>query len=122
MAKRPAQKKPAPKHKPQRSLLRLVPRHGAFPVAIAAGLVVLGLATMVAPAYAVTLAINAAFATHLLVVFIEMPKLTPAFLKERASEQDVPVVVIFAVTLPSLRCASARCSWRSTAEGGSLTR
>jgi uncharacterized membrane protein len=94
-----AKRKRSQRTKPSRSPLRLIPRHGAFPLALAAGAIAFVVALFAAPTYAMTIGANAMFATHLLVVFIEMPRLTPEFLKEHSREQDVPAPIIFFVTI-----------------------
>lgn len=94
-------KRPQPKAGTDRSLLRLIPRHGAFPIAAAVGAVAFGIAAALQSGWllAIVVAADAMFVAYLALVAIEIPRLTPEFLKQHADEENVPVWVIFLATL-----------------------
>jgi uncharacterized membrane protein len=76
-----------------------LPKHGAFFIAVAVGLVALVICLFVSPKYAVAVGANALFAVYLGLTGWEFRYLTPAFLKRRAADADTPVVAIFGVTI-----------------------
>lgn len=94
-------RKPRSDPKEPRSLLRLIPRHGAFPIALLVGLVASGAGLLLGLGWLLSSVVggNAMFVTYLAIVAIEVPRLTPEFLRRHAGDEDVPVGVIFVVTL-----------------------
>jgi uncharacterized membrane protein len=94
-------RRPPPKAEKERSILRLIPRHGAFPIALLIGLVAFGasLLAQLGLLVAVVVGANAMFVVYLTLVAIEVPRLTPDFLKRHAGDENVPVWLIFVVTL-----------------------
>lgn len=78
--------------------LKSAPRHAAFYVGAAAGIVGLGVTLLLAPAFAVAIGANAMFVTYLLASFASVPHLTAEFLSRRPDETDAPVAAIFVVT------------------------
>jgi uncharacterized membrane protein len=81
--------------------LRLIPRHGAFPIAVGVGIVGLAIAATLQSGWllAIVIGADAMFVAYLVLVALEVPRLTPEFLKQHADEQNVPVWVIFLATL-----------------------
>ena len=94
-------RRPKSELKESRSLLRLIPRHGAFPIALILGLAASG-ATLIAGLgwlLASVIGGDAMFLAYLAMVAIEVPRLTPEFLRRHADDENVPVGVIFVVTV-----------------------
>ena len=79
--------------------LRMIPRHSAFAIALAAGAVALVVGLAINPSLAAGIAANAMFAVYLGIVFAEIPRLTPEFLKEHADQEDPPFWVIMLVVV-----------------------
>lgn len=98
MAKRPARKKPVA---PGFHLFRLIPRHGAFPIALIVGLIAFGVALTAKIGWLLACVVggNAMFVVYLAIVAIEVPHLTPEFLHQHADDENIPVWAIFLVTL-----------------------
>jgi uncharacterized membrane protein len=90
-----------PKARPgqKRSLFRLIPRHGAFAIAAATGLIAYALGFVFAPDLAIGIGANTWFVVYLGLVFYQLPELTPEKLKIYADEEDPPVLVITLVTV-----------------------
>ena len=76
-----------------------LPRHGAFYVALVAGVLVGATWFLMAPAYAVGVGANVMFAVYLVLAFLELPALTADYLMQRPDDADAPVGVIFGVTV-----------------------
>jgi uncharacterized membrane protein len=74
-------------------------RHTQFIAAALVGVVALAAAFFVAAPIAYSIGANVFFAAYSLLVLMQMPRLTPAYLRKNADATDQPVVVIFAVTL-----------------------
>lgn len=72
-----------------------LPRHGAFYVALASGIVAFLVALWFWPVFAVPLGAITMFAVYLVLVALMFPVLTPAFLRSRADDADTPTVFIF---------------------------
>jgi uncharacterized membrane protein len=93
-------RRPKPDDSPRRRVLRLIPRHGAFPIALIAGLVGFGGALLAqqSPLIAITIGANVMFVAYLAIVALEVPELTPQFLRKHADDENFPVWMIFLVT------------------------
>jgi uncharacterized membrane protein len=105
-----------------RSLLRLIPRHGAFPIALTLGLIASTAALLgnLGWLLASTIGGNAMFLSYLALVAVEVPRLTPGFLGRHADDENVPIGVIFVVTLAIVAlCAYALFSTLNSAERAS---
>ena len=83
----------------KRSLFRLIPRHGAFPIAAAAGAIAYAAALFALPHLSIGIGANVLFVVYLGIVFSELPRLTPELLKQHADQEDPPVAVIMLVTV-----------------------
>lgn len=94
-------RRPRSEEKERRSVLRLIPRHGAFPVALVVGAAAAALAIPVDLGILPTIVVgaNAMFVAYLGLVAFEVPRLKPEFLKRHADDENVPVWVIFLATL-----------------------
>src|SRR5688572_29820665 len=94
-------RRPRSQSKEPRSLLRLIPRQGAFPVALVVGVVASALAIPLNLGILPTIVIgaNVMFVVYLGLVAFEVPRLTPEFLRRHADEENVPIWAIFLVTL-----------------------
>lgn len=66
----------------------------AFAVAAVAGAVAFVAALLTVPGLAVGIGANTLFAVYLVLVFIELPRMTPEFLKEHADREDAPAWMI----------------------------
>jgi uncharacterized membrane protein len=84
-----------------RSFLRLIPRHGAFPVALAVGIVaaLVAVPLQLGPLPTIVIGANAMFVAYLGLVALEVPRLSPEFLRRHADEENVPIWAILLVTL-----------------------
>jgi uncharacterized membrane protein len=80
-------------------LLRLIPRHGAFVAGLVAGIVAYAASAFFVADLAVGLGANMMFLVYLGAVFYEVHSMTPEFLRRHADQEDVPVWLIFVVTL-----------------------
>lgn len=79
--------------------LRLIPRHMAFAISLVAGAVALVITMVAAPQLAMGVTANTMFAVYLAIVFYELPKLTPEYLKEHADREDPPFWLIMVVVI-----------------------
>jgi uncharacterized membrane protein len=86
--------------------MTLLHRHFAFYLAVVAGLVAGGLALWLAPVLAVVIAANAFFLTYLMLTLIALPSLTADYLRHNAASSDVPVWIIFLITLGAVAVAT----------------
>lgn len=78
---------------------RFAARHNLFLVAALLGFVVFAAATALRLQQAVTLGADAFFLAYSVLVLLKMPGLTPQQLHAHARSEDLPVMLIFAVTL-----------------------
>lgn len=76
-----------------------VVRHGQFFAAALVGLIALAAAYLFAIPLPATLAANLFFVIYSGLVLAEMPRMTPTYLHQHARSADLPVLLIFAVTL-----------------------
>jgi len=76
-----------------------LPRHAAFFIALAAGLLVFLGTIWVWPAFAVPFGAITMFVIYLALVALTLPVLTPDFLRSRADEADTPTAFIFAAVV-----------------------
>jgi len=76
-----------------------LPRHSAFFIALAVGIVVSAVTFFWFPVFAVVAGAIAMFMVYLCLVAIMLPVLTPEFLRSRADEADTPTGIIFIVVL-----------------------
>lgn len=74
-------------------------RHGHFFSAAAAGLIGLAAALLFSIPLPATLVANLFFVVYSGLVLFEMPRMTPRYLHEHARSADLPVFLIFALTL-----------------------
>lgn len=74
-------------------------RHGAYLVSLALGVLVMLASLWLWPRYAVAFGVNAMFLAYLAQMAMVLPRLTPAFLKAKAAEADMPVAFIVFSTL-----------------------
>ena len=79
--------------------IKALPRHTAFVVGLCMGIAALVAGLILAPGYAIAIGANAMFATYLILVALVVPHLTTEFLAQRPDDTDMPVAVIFAVTV-----------------------
>lgn len=78
---------------------RILPRHAAFYWGVGVGVAGFVACLLLSPKYAVAVAANAMFVTYLVLVAIELPRLTAEFLQQRPDDADSPVAAIFLVTI-----------------------
>jgi uncharacterized membrane protein len=76
-----------------------LPRHGAFYIALAVGVVVAAVTFFWVPVFAVVVGAIAMFVVYLGLVALMLPVLTADFLRSRADEADTPTGIIFLVVL-----------------------
>src|SRR5690349_4321184 len=115
-------RRPKTESKDTRSLFMLIPRHGAFPIALLAGVVAAGATLLLGQGWLLASVIggDAMFLTYLGIVALEIPRLTPEFLRRHAGEENVPVWVIFIVTLAVVAlCAFSLFSTLNSPEAAS---
>ena len=74
-------------------------RHKQFMAAACVGLAALAIALLLRAPLAYSIGANAFFATFIVLVVAQMPKLTGHYLSRNARAADLPLMVIFAVTL-----------------------
>ncbi|WP_292495740.1 DUF1345 domain-containing protein [Mesorhizobium sp.] len=74
-------------------------RHVQFALAAAIGIVALLLALMLGAPLPYSIGANLFFAAYTLLVLVAMPRLTVRYLSKNARATDLPVLLIFAVTL-----------------------
>ena len=74
-----------------------MPRHAAFLVGVALGVVVLAVSLWLKPELAISLGANGLFIGFLLVTFLKLPHLSADYLREHAREEDTPVLGIFLI-------------------------
>ena len=82
-----------------RAIFAWLPRHAAFNIASAAGAVAGAVSLFMAPAYAIGVGANVMFATYLVLIAIELPRLSADYLMQRPDDADSPVGAIFGVTV-----------------------
>ncbi|MDB5506578.1 MAG: hypothetical protein JWR75_1216 [Devosia sp.] len=68
-------------------------------MASALGAIATAIAALFFPAYAIGIGADVMFATYLAVMAFNLPRLTPAFLREHAQDEDTPPLAIFLVVL-----------------------
>lgn len=85
--------------------MKLLERHTPFYVAAAVGLASGVISLLVDPRLATLIASNAFFATYLALTLFAVPHLTAAYLRSHAASSDVPVSIIFLVTLAAVSVA-----------------
>ena len=76
-----------------------LPRHAAFFIALAAGVLAGLIVLLLVPTYAIGVGANVMFAVYLALAFIELPVLSADFLMQRPDDADSPVAAIFGVTV-----------------------
>lgn len=76
-----------------------VARHGQFLIAAALGLAVFAGTSLLAVPQPYTLGANVFFVAYSGLVLADMPRMTPNYLHEHARSADLPVLLIFVVTL-----------------------
>ncbi|RUW52570.1 DUF1345 domain-containing protein [Mesorhizobium sp. M1A.F.Ca.ET.072.01.1.1] len=81
------------------SLNTPIHRHVQFALAAAIGIVALLLALMLGAPLPYSIGANLFFAAYILLVLVAMPRLTGRYLSKNARATDLPVLLIFAVTL-----------------------
>ncbi|RUW05732.1 MULTISPECIES: DUF1345 domain-containing protein [unclassified Mesorhizobium] len=81
------------------SLNTPIHRHVQFALAAAIGIVALLLALMLGAPLPYSIGANLFFAAYTLLVLVAMPRLTVRYLSKNARATDLPVLLIFAVTL-----------------------
>ncbi|TIU13895.1 MAG: DUF1345 domain-containing protein [Mesorhizobium sp.] len=81
------------------SLNTPIHRHVQFALAAAIGIVALLLALMLGAPLPYSMGANLFFAAYTLLVLVAMPRLTVRYLSKNARATDLPVLLIFAVTL-----------------------
>ncbi|PBC04080.1 DUF1345 domain-containing protein [Mesorhizobium sp. WSM3860] len=81
------------------SLNTPIHRHVQFAFAAAIGIVALLLALMLRAPLPYSIGANLFFATYTVLVLVAMPRLTGRYLSKNARATDLPVLLIFAVTL-----------------------
>ncbi|MDG4886122.1 MULTISPECIES: DUF1345 domain-containing protein [unclassified Mesorhizobium] len=81
------------------SLNTPIHRHVQFALAAAIGIVALLLALMLGAPLPYSIGANLFFAAYTLLVLVAMPRLTVSYLSKNARATDLPVLLIFAVTL-----------------------
>src|SRR5882757_2405148 len=74
-------------------------RHMQFALAFAVGIVALLVALLLRAPLPYSIGANVFFATYIVLVLIVMPGLTGRYLSKNARATDMPVLVIFAITL-----------------------
>ena len=74
-------------------------RHFAFTAGAVVGFIAFGTALLLKHPLSYAIGANAFFATYILLVLREMPRLTADFLSRRAQQADEPVWIIFLVTI-----------------------
>ncbi len=74
-----------------------MPRHAAFLVGVALGVVVLAVSLWLKPELSISLGANGLFIGFLLVTFLKLPHLSADYLREHAREEDTPVLGIFLI-------------------------
>jgi uncharacterized membrane protein len=74
-------------------------RHFIFLASVGVGVVALAVAKLFQHPLSYSIAANAFFATYILLVLREMPRLTADFLSRRAQQADEPIWIIFLVTI-----------------------
>jgi uncharacterized membrane protein len=85
----------------------LLKKHMGFYLAAAAAVAAGGVALRFAPMLAVTIAANAFFLTYLAATLAGLPRLTPSYLRRHAASDDIPVSIIFLITLGAVAVAVA---------------
>src|SRR5688500_8807473 len=76
-----------------------LPRHAAFYIGLAGGVVAFLVALWLRPAFAVPLGAITTFVIYLGLVALMLPVLTPDFLRSRADRADTPTMLIFAAVI-----------------------
>jgi uncharacterized membrane protein len=82
--------------KPER---RELPRHTAFYIGLAAGLIAFGIALFAAPKFALAIGVNVLFVVYLALAWFKAGKLTPEVLRRHADEADTPTWLILGVVV-----------------------
>ena len=79
--------------------MRILPRHAAFYIGLAAGALVGLVCLLFFPTYGVPVGANVMFACYLGLSGYEIPALTADYLEQRPDDADSPVAAIFGVTV-----------------------
>jgi uncharacterized membrane protein len=95
------------------------PRHFGFYASLAAGVLAAIVASLMARQLSLVVGANVFFATYLVIVYIQLPKLDAAYLRKHAAEEDAPAPFILFVTVAAV-VASAASLFVALAEGGSV--
>jgi uncharacterized membrane protein len=82
------------------------PRHLAFYVAAAVGALITVTAFLFNRGLAIEIGANAFFLVYLVLVGLQLPKLSTTFLRAHADEADAPVPLIFVATLATVAIAA----------------
>lgn len=88
-------------------MMRPVARHSQFFIAAAVGVVIFVVARSIPLDQAATLGADAFFLTYSALILAKIPSLTPEQLRAHARSDDLPVLLIFAVTLLIVGVAAA---------------
>lgn len=76
-----------------------LPRHGAFYVGLAVGVVAFLVGLWLYPPYAFAVGVNALFVVYLVLISFKFRHLTPEMLRKHADDSDTPTWVIFGVVV-----------------------
>ena len=76
-----------------------LPRHGAFYVGLAAGIVAFLVGLWFYPPYAFAVGVNALFVVYLMLISFKFRSLTPEMLRKHADDSDTPTWVILGVVV-----------------------
>lgn len=77
----------------------LLPKHAAFYVGLACGIVALTISLVISPRFAFAIGVNVLFAVYLALMSRKFGRLTPETLRRHADESDLPAWIILGVVI-----------------------
>lgn len=77
----------------------MLPRHGAFYIALAVGVIAFLICLWIAPPYAFAVGVNALFAVYLVLIGFKFRRLTPEMLRRHGDDSDLPTWIILGVVV-----------------------
>jgi uncharacterized membrane protein len=80
-------------------------RHDSFYIAAVPGVLAFAVASFYSRPFAYTIGANVFFLVYLITVFLQLPLMTTAYLKKNARRADIPVSIIFAITIAVISVA-----------------
>lgn len=74
-------------------------RHSTFYIAAVLGVLAFAAASFYSASLAYTIGANVFFLVYIVTVFLQLPMMTADYLRKNARRTDIPVSIIFAITL-----------------------